>query len=434
MRIGIDVRPLLESKPGGVDTYTKELVNALLAHGPQHTWRLFCSGWRSLQHYNTTTLQHLSTELIYKRVPNKFLNLSLLLTGRPHLDRLIPPPLGGGGQGEGLQKNNRQSAIGNLKSQIWISPNLNFTSLSPNTRHIQVIHDLSFIINPSWYSPKSRLWHRAIGIKKTLDRADAIVAISRATAQDIERHFPGLQHKTNVIYLGTPTKPTLKSEEIEHVKKKYSLPPRFFLYVGALSSRKNIKLLLDAWHIFRQTTAHPHTLILAGPGELPSLYKGGSGGVSKKYSKYQIQNTKYLGPVTNTEKHALLELSECLIFPSLYEGFGLPPLEAMSHGKPVIASWSSSLPEVIHDAGLLVSPYKPHELAHAMRMIADNEELKKDLSARATEQAKKFTWEKTANEFMKLINTLRHPERSEGSREAFSTPRDSSASRRFASE
>lgn len=116
----------------------------------------------------------------------------------------------------------------------------------------------------------------------------------------------------------------------------------------------------------------------------------------------QSRRVRFLGRISEKTKHTLLSLAEALVFPSLYEGFGFPPLEAMSHGTPVIASWSTSLPEVVGDAGLLVSPYKPHELAHAMRMIADHEDVREDLSRRGFERAKQFTWEKTAKEFLNL--------------------------------
>jgi len=228
-----------------------------------------------------------------------------------------------------------------------------------------------------------------------LHRADAIVAISKATATDLKKYFPKTKNKTITIYPGTPTKPNVLPHEIQAVRKKFNLPPRFFLYVGTLEPRKNIATLLDAFKIFQQTTTYPHELILAGPPRHPER--------SGAQSKDPIQFT---GNVTEKEKHALLELCEALVFPSLYEGFGLPPLEAMSHGKPVIASWSSSLPEVIHDAGLLVSPYKPHEIAHAMRMIADSQELRADLSKRALMQSKKFSWEKTANKFLELPSSI----------------------------
>ncbi|MEK7102074.1 MAG: glycosyltransferase family 1 protein [Patescibacteria group bacterium] len=302
-----------------------------------------------------------------RRLPNKLLNLSLLATGRPHLDTWADG------------------------ADVWIAPNLNFTSISPRCKLIQVVHDLSFLVDPSWYSLKSRLWHRAIRVQKVLHRADAIVAISQATATDIMRFFPETASKIHVIYPGTPTAPIVTPEDQQTIRKKYRLPARFFLHVGALEPRKNITTLLDAFAHFTHTTAYPHELILAG--KKSPLPRG------------ERARVRVLGSVSEKEKHILLQLAEALVFPSFYEGFGFPPLEAMSHGTPVIASWSTSLPEVVGDAGLLVSPYKPHELAHAMRMIADHADVREDLSRRGLERARKFTWEKTAKEFLKICTS-----------------------------
>ena len=361
MKIVIDGRPLLEPfAHGGVPVYTHELIDALAAHGSEHDWRVFMNGWTRSNHVpvipTVTTIQ--------KHFPNKLLNLSLFATDQPYLDQWC------GG------------------ADIFIAPNLNFTSVSPHCTLIQVVHDLSFLVNPSWYSWKSRAWHYAIGVRQLLQRAKIIVAISEATATDIRRHFPEVAERVRVIYPGTPTALTVTPEDAQEIRKKYHLPPRFFFYVGALESRKNITGLLDAFAHFTHTTSYPHELILAGPGSCP-----------------KTPRVRRLGIISEKEKHVLLSLAEALVFPSFYEGFGFPPLEAMAHGTPMIASSATSLPEVVGDAGLLVSPYKPHEMAHAMRMIADHADVREDLSRRGFLRAREFTWEKTAKEFLNLCTS-----------------------------
>src|SRR3989338_4655007 len=262
MKIAIDLRQLLEphAKQRGVGVYTSELIDALALHGPEHRWVEFSNGWSQpvipspapfvipsdpgLDPGESRDLINLNSPripIITKHLPNKLLNLSLLTTNRPHLDKLI------GG------------------ADVWIAPNLNFTSVSPRCKLIQVVHDLSFLVNPSWYSLKSRMWHRAIRVQKVLNRADAVVAISKATAEDLAQHFPEIQNKVHVIYPGVPTTPVVTPEDQQAVRKKYHLPVRFFLYVGALEPRKNIATLLDAFAHFTHTTAYPHELIIAGP-------------------------------------------------------------------------------------------------------------------------------------------------------------------------
>jgi len=253
MKIAIDLRPLMEARgTRGVEVYTRELLQALTLHGSEHRWIGFLNGWSKNvipnesrhsrdESRDLTNLNSPHIPIVTKHLPNKLLNLSLLLTGRPYLDEWA------GG------------------ADVWIAPNLNFTSVSPHCKLIQVVHDLSFLVNPSWYSLKSRMWHRAIRVQKVLTRADAIVAISKATAEDFARHFPDVAHKITVIYPGAPTAPIVTPEDQQTVRKKYRLPARFFLYVGALEPRKNIATLLDAFAHFTHTTAYPHELILAGP-------------------------------------------------------------------------------------------------------------------------------------------------------------------------
>ncbi len=345
MRIAIDGRPLQETVPGGVRTYTKELISALTTAAPQHSWRIF---------FNSQTYKpsfYPEAKVVSKKIPNKLLNTSLLFTEHPKLD-------------------------GWTNADVWISPNLNFLALKPQTKHIQVVHDLSFLINPQWYSKKSQLWHAAIRPSKIFERANHIVCVSQATAVDLISHFPGCAKKVSVVHPGMPKVHRPSATDLIQARKKFNLPLHFFLYFDG-GPRKNTTFVLDSFRHFKHTTSKLHQLIIVG----------GSG----------------IAHVNEKEKASLLKLADGLLYPSLYEGFGFPPLEAMAQGTPVIASWSSSLPEIIGQAGLLVSPYKPHELAHAMQLLANNPKLRKKLAKEGSKQKKYFRWKDTAKQFLKLI-------------------------------
>lgn len=357
MNITIDARPLLEKIPGGVSLYTRHLIEALCQRAPEHSWRLFINAARGNPNLPA------AVPVTRKKIPNKLFNLALKCTKHPRLDRYT-------------------------NGRVWISPNLNFTALSPSCIFIQVVHDLSFLVNPSWYTPKSRVWHRAIGPEKLITRAQALVAISRTTAADTARHFPEAASKIHCIYPG-PTARPIAETAARSVCDAYALPQRFFLCIGSLEARKNLPLLLDAWRMFCHTAHAPHALVICG------ALQGIKG-----------ERIRNCGIVSEQEKNALLSRCEALIFPTLYEGFGLPALEALSHGKPVLAGHESSVGEVVGDAGLLVSPYKPHELTHAMRLIAENPDIQKSLSQNARLQAKKFSWETAAESFLRIINSL----------------------------
>lgn len=361
MRIAVDARPLQESKPGGVRTYTKELITALTNTAPQHSWRIFFNSFVPTPHFLP------QTKTVSKKIPNKLLNTSLLLSKRPKLDRFT-------------------------KADIWISPNLNFTSLQPNTKHIQVVHDLSFIINPSWYSKKSQLWHKAIRVNKIFNRANHIVCVSDATKHDVISNFPQHKEKVCTIYPGTPQRQWISATDLKNTKEKFNLPPHFFLFFDG-GGRKNTQFVLDAFKHFKQTNNLPHQLVVVGGGNAMSFW---SRATDDRIPPLHIPT------VSEKEKTALLKLSNCLLYPSIYEGFGFPPLEAMSESTPVIASWSSSLPEVIGEAGLLVSPYKPHELSHAMNLVTQPK-IRQKLTQEGTKQTQKFTWHQTAKDFLKLI-------------------------------
>jgi len=386
MNIGIDIRCLMDKQRTGVGEYTYNLLNALfecnntdgeIDNADKNQYFLFYNSSsdvsKLIPKWGGNNIHYVGTKW-----PNKLLNLLVWLKFIK-LDNLVI-------------KNCFK--IYNLKFKIdtWFSPNLNFTNLSRGVKHIQTIHDLSFEILPECFTWKRRLWHWFLNPKKQCQKADLIVVPSENTRRDIINKFQISNFKFQILRPGLSEKfKANSSQPIDVVKEKYNLPEKFILFLGTLEPRKNIKTIIEAF-INSKLLASGYELILAG-----SL-----GWKNKKLLKL-IQSTpgvKYIGYVDDKDKPALYKLCELFIFPSLYEGFGLPVLEAMACGTPVITSNRSSLPEVGGEAVCLVNPYNVEEIAEAMNNILKNKELIELMVVKLKTKAESFNWEKTAYEFL----------------------------------
>jgi glycosyltransferase involved in cell wall biosynthesis len=247
------------------------------------------------------------------------------------------------------------------------------------------VHDLGFRYFPQAHHRRQRLyldWTTRYSAR----RAAVILADSQATADDLTKFYGTPASKIRVVYPGVE-KPTVS--DIEVVRKKHNLPERYFLFIGTLQPRKNIARIAQAYRQWK--TVHPNDptgLILAGaPGWLydPAWTNG-------------IEGIQLTGYIDNADKGALYAGALALLFPALYEGFGFPIVEAMHCGTPVIASDTSSLPELIGDAGLLVDPLNVEDIAAAMDKLSDNDSLRQTLIQRGYTQASKFTWGQAAQQ------------------------------------
>lgn len=218
---------------------------------------------------------------------------------------------------------------------------------------------------------------------------------------DIIRYFKIPENKIKVIYLGVDEdyKP-LSETEIRKVRQKYHLNYPFILYVGSLISHKNIPTLIKAFYKLKKYGL-PHKLVITG--KRGWKYKN----IFEIISKLNLQkDVVFTGYVQREDLPALYNAADLFVYPSLYEGFGLPPLEAMACGTPVITSNTSSLPEVVGNAGIMVDPYDIDGLAKAMYEVLTNEGLRAELRKRGLERAKMFSWKKTAEETLNVYKGI----------------------------
>ena len=288
------------------------------------------------------------------------------------------------------------------RPDIFIQPNYISFPTPFDIPTITFVHDLSHIRFKE-YHPKERVEYFERFLPRSIQKSAKIVTISEFTKKelmDLELCEP---QKIEVIYNGVDEKfrPTSK-EKFAPTGKKYGVEYRgYFLFVGTLEPRKNLKTLLEAYLRYLAKTSHPTPLLLAG----------GGGWRSEQFDDVlqKALGTGYvrrLGYVSEEDLIALYGGAKAFVFPSIYEGFGLPPLEAMACGTPVLASNASSIPEVVGDAGMLVDPLDSDQIARALGRVDEDEVLRLALAKKGLARSRNFSWSKAATKLDELIHTL----------------------------
>jgi glycosyltransferase involved in cell wall biosynthesis len=270
-------------------------------------------------------------------------------------------------------------------------------------KKVITVHDLTGLLFPQFHILREHIKYR-IFLSNSIGRADRIIAVSKNTANDLERHLGIPKEKISVVYEGIDHSlysPVRDEGQLRQAREKYSLPAGFILYVGNIEPRKNIPALLKAFSKIR--AAHPGLwLVIAGKKgwKYREIFK-----MMERDSELSL-NVKFIDYVEERHLPALYSLASVFVYPSLYEGFGLPPLEAMACGVPVVASSASSVPEVVGAAALLVDPKDADSIADAVIRILKDKKLAAELSRRGPERAKMFDWEKTAKETIRIYEEI----------------------------
>ncbi len=255
---------------------------------------------------------------------------------------------------------------------------------------VMTVHDLIFRHLPEHHKPLNR-WFLNATMPLFCKRSDAIIAVSEATRRDLIDAYGLPPEKVTVVYEAAA--PHFRPQPLaacERVRQVYGLPEGFLLYVGTIEPRKNLERLLQAWAPLYQAHACPPLVIVGKRGWL-------SDGFFAALEACPVREGVLLtGYVEDVDLPAIYAAATAFVFPSLYEGFGLPPLEAMACGTPVICSNASSLPEVVAGAGLLVEPTDVDALQSAIHQVVTSASLRSDLSRSGLAQATKFSWSEAA--------------------------------------
>lgn len=270
---------------------------------------------------------------------------------------------------------------------------------------VVTVADMSYRICPQFH-PRRRVMLMK-SLEGRIKAAKHIITISENARREIHEILNIPEERITVTPLGVDSgyhPMELSEEEICQLRDRYQLPDRFFLYVGAIEPRKNLQRLVEAFNVWRRQPENgdlDHKLVMTGGKGW--LY----GDIFKRIQELGLQDQiVFTGYVPEEDLPRIYNLAQALVYPSLYEGFGLPPLEAMACGTPVISSNCSSIPEVVGESGLLVDPLSVEELSAALQQVSQSSALRQELSQRGLQRARHFTWENCARLTMQVYNDL----------------------------
>lgn len=269
---------------------------------------------------------------------------------------------------------------------------------------VVTVHDMVYKAYPETMRGRTK-YMLQLGLKKSLECADRIVTDSEFSKSEICRYFPQYQEKLRVVYCGVNTKQfhSACESEIQEARKKYDLDRDYFLYLGTVEPRKNLSRLIEAYQIFVRGKQSPPYLVLAGGNgwRNSEIYQKASELGIQKYVKFtEYVPEEFLCP--------LMCGALAFVFPSIYEGFGMPPLEAMACGVPVLTAVAASLPEVVGEDAVLVDPYKPDEIAGGLERLYMDEKLRKRLSEAGKRRVLDYSWERSAEQLHAIYEELCH--------------------------
>lgn len=361
MVVGLDGRVLLEGFPSGVSQAGREVFLRLVESAPEWQFVLFVSGQNKqlLEERTREFVGKPNVQVVTRHIPNRILNISISLLGWPHLDQLA------GGV------------------DVWFAPNIGFVSLG-SAQLVLLVHDTTFVTYRPLLQAYTRWWHRMIRPKRLLQQAHAIITPSYHSSQAIRTAFPQVSpEKISVIPFGPPTAPQFSESDLAQVCEHFHLPPRYCVTLGTLEPRKNIRTLLDSW------SKDMGTLVVVGAKGWDQLP--------------QHAQVKYVGYLTQSEKWAVLQQAQCLIYPTIAEGFGLPLLEAFAAGTPVIAGGHTSLVEVGQDAVLWTNVHNQQALHQAVQALQTDDTLRQSLITRGQAVLDSFSWDTSIQRLKQVI-------------------------------
>jgi glycosyltransferase involved in cell wall biosynthesis len=264
---------------------------------------------------------------------------------------------------------------------------------------VVTVHDLGYRRLPDAHPDSSRLY-RVWSTRFSARTATRVIAVSETTKRDLVEMEGISAERIRVVHHGVDTslQRVENAAQLRDVRRRYGLPERYFLYVGTLQPRKNLQRLIQAHRRLRESDAHLPSLVLAGQtGWLADPI------IREARQSVSADSVILTGYVDRADLAALLSASVAFVYPSLYEGFGMPVLEAMSCGTPVLTSNVSSLPEVAGDAAMLVDPEDVDSICEGLRRLADDSELREDLRGRGLERVCQFSWDRAARETLAVL-------------------------------
>lgn len=369
MKIAIDARGANWYNGTGIGTYTNKILQYLIKSDKENEYTLYWSGNN------------------YKRY--ELNNTSIIMTSKKHhsfFEKYYFP----------------NNLIYNNIDLFHVPQNGLGMSLDISCKKVITIHDLIPFVMPETVG-KGYLKRFIQDVPKLIDSADGIITVSEWSKKDILKYVPIDENKIFVTPLSASEKyrPLNKKKCLSILESKYNIKKPFILYIGGFSPRKNVISLISAFSKIQNDLLEEHNLVIVGANkdDAEKLYDfSGTLGLSSKII--------FTGFAPENMLPILYNGCEVFVYPSYYEGFGLPPLEAMCCGTPVISSDLSSIPEVVKDAGILIDPYSLDSLMKSLVKVLNDNELKKLLREKGLKRASSFSWSKTANETLAAYKTI----------------------------
>lgn len=371
-RICLDLSPAVHGR-AGIGRYARELATALIAEGGEFEWVAFYNAARTATvEPPLAGLPRLTTHLSDK--PWRLRVLLAHLVGRAQ-DGLFP-------------------GVALFHATDHLLPRL------ASVPSVFTLHDLTCRLMPAAHTPLNR-WFHLLLMPRFLRQAEAVIAVSECTRRDAVRLYGLAEGKVHVIYEGvSPHFRPAGVAEVAALRQKYGLPERFILFVGTLEPRKNLGTLLEAYAALRAGGA-PQRLVVAGRRGWRC------GALFARLRDLGLEEEVILpGLVDEGDLPALYTAADLLAFPSLYEGFGLPVLEAMACGTPVVCANTSSLPEVAGEAALLLGPHDVGAWVRATGRVLADPALRESLRAAGLARARRFTWQAAARRTQQVYRAV----------------------------
>ena len=270
-------------------------------------------------------------------------------------------------------------------------------------RSVVTIHDCIHLMFPQYLPNRFAFDYARTSIRGAAKRATRVLTVSESSKRDILKYVDTQPEKIDVIYNAYDERFAIDpaEEDVVRVRERYQLQDEFVLYAGNVKPHKNLERLIDAFQIVRKRGLDHLKLVLIGDDI--SKYTA----LRRAVHRHQLHKyVRFLGYLPEETLAVMYRLAAVFVFPSLYEGFGLPPLEAMASGTPVVTSNVSSLPEVAGDAAVLVDPYDPAAIADGIYRVLTDEQLRKDLRHRGVARAGMFSWEQSVRRVRKIYGEV----------------------------
>ncbi len=352
MKIGIDLRPLLHGKASGVAVYTRSLVREMIKHR-EYEFVLFLSGRKGEYEKILDEFEGPNVKKVFWKVSNRALNFGFWFFGFPRVD---------------------------LGVDVMFLPDMRPIRLPKDVKKVVTCHDLSFLRFSEFFSWKSRLWYKLNKPAKYFKIADRVISVSKFTQKEL-RDLLGV--KSEVVYEGAYVP---DSTNFEEVQEEYGLSEKYILSLSTLEPRKNLRRVIEAF----EKSGIEHDLVVAGDFDRS---------IFAKFKLPESEKVRFIGEVPEEHKKALYNMSDGLVYVSLYEGFGLPPLEALCCSRPVLTSKDSPMEEVCGEVAIYVDPEDVSEIAEGMKKLVSEPKDQKQL----VKQVSKFSWENAAIETLEIL-------------------------------